>query len=103
MLKEKYICMVLLLTASLSLFGQGGKKMTREDYIKTYSDLAMKEMARVGIPASITLAQGCLESGNGNSTLALKGNNHFGIKCHEWTGKKMFYDDDKKNECFRSY
>ncbi len=103
LLKKKDICLVLLLVAGLSLFGQGGKKMTREGYIKTYSDLAMKEMARVGIPASITLAQGCLESGNGNSTLAVKGNNHFGIKCHDWTGKKVYHDDDKKNECFRSY
>ena len=77
--------------------------MSREDYIKTFSDLAMKEMARVGIPASITLAQGILESNNGNSTLATKGNNHFGIKCHDWTGKKIYHDDDKKHECFRSY
>ncbi len=103
LLKKKNIWLVLLLFAGLSLFGQGGKKMTREAYVKTYSDLAMKEMARVGIPASITLAQGCLESGNGNSTLAVKGNNHFGIKCHDWTGKKVYHDDDKKNECFRSY
>ncbi len=102
-LMKKYICLVFLLFTGLTLFGQGGKKMTREGYIKTYSDLAMKEMARVGIPASITLAQGCLESGNGNSTLAVKGNNHFGIKCHDWTGKKVYHDDDKKNECFRSY
>jgi LysM repeat protein len=77
--------------------------MSREEYIKTFSELAMKEMARVGIPASITLAQGCLESNNGNSTLATRGNNHFGIKCHEWTGKKIYYDDDNKSECFRSY
>ena len=102
-MKRTYICLVLLLTFGISLFGQGGRKMTREEYIKTYSDLAMKEMARVGIPASITLAQGCLESGNGNSSLAVKGNNHFGIKCHDWTGKKMFHDDDRRNECFRSY
>ncbi len=101
--KRKYVWLIFLLTAGLSVFGQGGRKMTREDYIKTFSDLAMKEMARVGIPASITLAQGCLESGNGNSTLSVKGNNHFGIKCHDWTGKKMYHDDDKKNECFRSY
>ncbi len=83
--------------------GQGGTKMTREIYISTFSDLAMKEMARVGIPASITLAQGCLESNNGNSTLAVKGNNHFGIKCHEWTGKKIRHHDDARNECFRAY
>ncbi len=79
------------------------EEMTREAYIRAYSELAMKEMFRVGIPASITLAQGCLESNNGNSTLARKGNNHFGIKCHEWTGKKIYHDDDARNECFRSY
>jgi LysM repeat protein len=55
------------------------------------------------IPASITLAQGILESGSGNSSLALEGNNHFGIKCHGWTGEKMYKDDDAKNECFRAY
>ncbi len=60
-------------------------------------------MSRVGIPASITLAQGCLESNNGNSTLAAKGNNHFGIKCHDWTDKKIYHDDDARKECFRSY
>jgi len=84
-------------------FGQRKNNMTRQEYIDTYSELAMKEMVRVGIPASITLAQGCLESNNGNSTLARKGNNHFGIKCHDWTGRKIYHDDDKKNECFRAY
>lgn len=79
------------------------QKISRKEYVKTYSELAMKEMIRVGIPASITLAQGCLESGNGNSTLATKGNNHFGIKCHDWTGRKIYHDDDKRHECFRSY
>jgi Mannosyl-glycoprotein endo-beta-N-acetylglucosaminidase/LysM domain len=76
---------------------------TREEYISSFSDLAMREMIRAGIPASITLAQGCLESNNGNSTLAVRGNNHFGIKCHDWTGKKIYHDDDKRKECFRSY
>lgn len=77
---------------------------TRQDYIDTYKDLAIKEMKRVGIPASITLSQGMLESGNGNSKLAKKANNHFGIKCHSsWKGKSMRKDDDKKNECFRKY
>lgn len=83
-------------------FGQSSG-MTRESYISTYSELAMKEMVRVGIPASITLAQGCLESDNGNSRLAVKANNHFGIKCHDWTGKKIYHDDDSRRECFRSY
>ncbi|MEN8157682.1 MAG: glucosaminidase domain-containing protein [Bacteroidota bacterium] len=95
---------LFLLTGILwGAYGQGGKKMTRETYISTFSELAMREMARVGIPASITLAQGCLESNNGNSTLAVKGNNHFGIKCHEWTGRKIYHDDDARKECFRSY
>ncbi|QIA10021.1 LysM peptidoglycan-binding domain-containing protein [Draconibacterium halophilum] len=61
-------------------------------------------MNRSGIPASITIAQGCLESGNGNSELSRKSNNHFGIKCKKsWKGKKVYYDDDRRNECFRSY
>jgi LysM repeat protein len=77
--------------------------MSREDYVSTYASLAMREMVRSGIPASITLAQGCLESGNGNSRLARVANNHFGIKCHEWDGKKIYHDDDRRNECFRVY
>lgn len=77
---------------------------SREEYIEKYSDLAIKEMHRTGIPASITLAQAVLESGNGNSTLARNSNNHFGIKCHsDWKGKTFTWDDDKRNECFRKY
>jgi len=73
-------------------------------YIEQFSSLAVEEMYRSGIPASITLAQGLLESGYGLSELAVKGNNHFGIKCHNnWTGGKMYYDDDRKGECFRKY
>ena len=73
-------------------------------YIKTYSDLAVSQMNKYKIPASITLAQGLLESGAGASTLAINANNHFGIKCHQdWRGKKIFHDDDEKNECFRKY
>jgi flagellum-specific peptidoglycan hydrolase FlgJ len=60
-------------------------------------------MQRTGIPASITLAQGILESGSGRSTLATKANNHFGIKCHNWKGRTIYHDDDKRNECFRRY
>ncbi|MGC9343344.1 MAG: glucosaminidase domain-containing protein [Bacteroidales bacterium] len=64
----------------------------------------MREMLRSGVPASITLAQGMLESDNGNSRLAVKGNNHFGIKCHsDWKGRKIYHDDDERNECFRRY
>jgi len=65
--------------------------------------LAVKEMARTGIPASITIAQGILESGSGQSRLAMKANNHFGIKCHDWNGKKIRHDDDARRECFRKY
>ncbi len=79
------------------------KKLTRAEYIDSYKDLAMREMSRTGIPASITLAQGILESGDGNSSLAAKSNNHFGIKCHDWTGPTVRHDDDRRNECFRKY
>ena len=76
----------------------------QERYVKKYADMAVREMLRSGVPASITLAQGMLESGNGMSKLAVKGNNHFGIKCHKgWEGKTMRVDDDAPNECFRVY
>lgn len=73
-------------------------------YIGTYKNIAIDKMEKYKIPASITLAQGILESGNGLSTLAKKSNNHFGIKCHSgWRGKRVYHDDDKKGECFRKY
>ena len=73
-------------------------------YIKKYAPAATKNMRFYKIPASITLAQGILESGHGQSTLAKKANNHFGIKCHKgWKGKSIRHDDDEKDECFRSY
>lgn len=73
-------------------------------YIEKYSQIAISEMQRTGVPASITLAQGLLESRAGQSPLATKGNNHFGIKCHnDWTGKTQYVDDEKKGECFRVY
>jgi len=73
-------------------------------YIGTYKNIAIDKMEKYNIPASITLAQGILESGNGLSTLAKKSNNHFGIKCHSgWKGKRVYHDDDKKGECFRKY
>ena len=75
-----------------------------KNYIKKYSKIAQFEMKKYKIPASITLAQGILESGIGEGRLAVIGNNHFGIKCHKkWNGKKMYHDDDKKGECFRVY
>lgn len=72
-------------------------------YIAQYSGTAMGNMKTYGIPASIILAQGILESGSGRSDLAMNANNHFGIKCHEWTGDKVYKDDDSSNECFRKY
>lgn len=74
-----------------------------QDYFNTYKDIAIEQMLQYKIPASITLAQGVLESGAGKSELALKANNHFGIKCNGWTGRKSYHDDDERNECFRAY
>ena len=74
-----------------------------DNYIRLYASIAVEQMQRHGIPASITLAQGLLESGAGKSRLAVRGNNHFGIKCHDWTGNKIYKNDDEDNECFRSY
>lgn len=75
-----------------------------EEYIRKYRKIAIKEMRKHGVPASITLAQGILESGNGKSKLARKGRNHFGIKCtSDWSGRTIREDDDKKDECFRKY
>lgn len=75
-----------------------------QNYILTYNSIAVSEMEEYGIPASITIAQGILESSMGLGRLAKEGNNHFGIKCHEnWNGKKIYHDDDRKGECFRVY
>lgn len=74
-----------------------------ESYIDQYKDIAVEQMKKHKIPASITLAQGLLESGAGKSMLATRANNHFGIKCHDWTGRKIYKDDDAKNDCFRVY
>jgi LysM repeat protein len=99
----KYTLLFLtLLTVTLGI--SQPRQITREEYIKMFYKLAISEMERSGIPASITLAQGCWESQNGNSRLATEGNNHFGIKCKaEWTGKKIYHDDDALHECFRKY
>ncbi len=98
----KKICLLLFFFIfTLSLFAQ---KITIEEYVNTYKDIAMKEMIRSGVPASITLAQGILETENGNSALVKKSNNHFGIKCKEtWTGPSVSHDDDAPQECFRKY
>lgn len=74
-----------------------------EIYIDSYSEIAKDKMRTHKIPASITLAQGILESGSGRGRLAVKANNHFGIKCHGWQGAKIYHDDDRSQECFRKY
>ncbi len=85
-------------------YGFAQSTQTVEAYIQKYKDIAMELMRKDKIPASITLAQGILESGCGNSELARNANNHFGIKCKpEWMGEKYYYDDDAKQECFRKY
>ena len=95
--------LLLSLFAFLTVQSQSRNKQY-EDYIKKYRDIAVEEMKRYHIPASITLAQGLLESGAGYGTLARKSNNHFGIKCgSDWRGKTVKHDDDARNECFRVY
>lgn len=94
-----FIVSILLCVAS-----SYSQDLTPEKYIEIYRDIAIHEMNAYKIPASITLAQGLLESANGNSRLAVQANNHFGIKCHKgWSGEKIFHDDDAKDECFRKY
>ena len=100
---KKLKLFLILIISCLTLQSQTRNKQY-EDYIKKYRELAVEEMKKYHIPASITLAQGLLESGAGQSTLARKSNNHFGIKCgSDWTGKTVSHDDDARGECFRAY
>lgn len=101
-LSYKILTLVLLLVTGLS--AQNRVMSPQERYISQFAGLAVEEMYRSGVPASITLAQGLLESRYGLSELAVNGNNHFGIKCHNtWDGRRMYHDDDRKGECFRKY
>ncbi|MBR5254142.1 MAG: glucosaminidase domain-containing protein [Bacteroidales bacterium] len=94
---------LFLMLSSIIVIGQN-KSNSTQDYINTYTKIAIEQEKQYGIPACITLAQGILESGSGRSRLATEANNHFGIKCHnDWKGKTMYKDDDKENECFRVY
>ena len=100
-MKRQLLPILLLCFVFCGLSAQ--ERITRQEYIERYKAIAIRQMVEYGIPASITLAQACLESGDGNSTLAIEGNNHFGIKCHGWQGAKIHHDDDQLQECFRKY
>ena len=104
MMKFRYVVVVLLLVLTLEPLSAQRKNKAYLDYIEQYKSIAIKHQKLYGIPASITLAQGLLESGAGRSELARKSNNHFGIKCHsDWKGKRVYHDDDRKDDCFRKY
>ncbi len=101
---NKYFIILWLCFSVLGTYAQPSEPfISRKDYIEMWKDEAVSQMVKYGVPASITLAQGMLESGNGNSALAKYANNHFGIKCHGWDGPGVYKDDDKKDECFRKY
>ncbi|MBF1442031.1 MAG: glucosaminidase domain-containing protein [Prevotella nanceiensis] len=95
--------LIALMLCPINLLGQAKWNVTYQTYIDQYKDIAIEEMLRYNIPASITLAQGLFESAAGQSRLALYSNNHFGIKCHDWTGRSVRHDDDELQECFRAY
>lgn len=102
--KSRRMVLMMLLLLAAGLVNSQGTGLTLEEYIAKYRGLAVEEMHLYNIPASVTLAQGILESANGNSTLARQANNHFGIKCHKgWTGETFKWDDDHAGECFRKY
>jgi uncharacterized FlgJ-related protein len=105
MVNCRILLLMMVLTSFISqTFGKDAEaSMSRLEYVELWKQTAIDQMNLNRIPASITLAQGILESGSGNSKLAREGNNHFGIKCHGWEGKTMYLDDDKPNECFRVY
>ncbi|MBQ5353444.1 MAG: glucosaminidase domain-containing protein, partial [Alistipes sp.] len=103
---KKFRLTIIYLTFAIlaSLTSTALARQTHEEYIERYKSIAVAHMERYGIPASITMAQGILESDAGNSALSLSSNNHFGIKCKKnWTGRKVYHDDDAKGECFRAY
>ena len=104
MIAKNYISIIITAFISIGALAQPSeRRVSKGQYIEMWKDEAIHQMHIYGIPASITLAQGILESAHGNSELAKYGNNHFGIKCHNWTGPTMTKDDDHKDDCFRKY
>ena len=99
-MKKRILLTIFSIAIATSSWAQNSDYVA---YINQYKDIAIEQMRKYRIPASITLAQGLLESGAGKSELARKSNNHFGIKCHSWDGKHTYHDDDEKGECFRVY
>jgi LysM repeat protein len=96
--------LIILFFSFGCFFKASAQYMTQQEYVQKYKDLAIEEMKRMGVPAAITLAQGLLESENGNSDLVKESNNHFGIKCkNTWTSEVVYHDDDARGECFRKY
>lgn len=100
---NKFASIFFLLAVCMNCHAQLRWNSAYQNYIDQYKDLAIQEMFRYSIPASITLAQGLFESAAGRSELSVKGNNHFGIKCHGWEGRTLYHDDDESGECFRAY
>lgn len=102
-LRRTFIWIVLFVNAVCFQAESQNKNKLYLKYIDDYKDLAVEHQRKYKIPASITLSQGLLESGAGSGNLARKSNNHFGIKCHDWRGDRVYHDDDLKGECFRKY
>lgn len=104
MTRKNRLSLILIALALPLVIQAAGKQSTYEEYIKKYSHIAKQQQKKYGIPASITLAQGLLESAAAQSWLAQQSNNHFGIKCgNDWTGETILHDDEQKHECFRKY
>lgn len=102
-IKYALLTLVALILSVTHVSAQIKWNSAYQAYIDQYKDLAIEQMLKYNIPASITLSQGLLESGAGRSWLTKSSNNHFGIKCHGWTGRRVFHDDDERGECFRAY
>ena len=102
-MKIKFLLLLLACWPTIATWAQSTWNQRYQQYVDQYKDCAIEQMLKWKVPASITLAQGILESGAGQSTLATQGNNHFGIKCHGWKGRTVYRDDDARNECFRAY